>query len=88
MDSATPTSSPAQPREVTPQTRVGEIMTRNVLTAKPETAVVDIVRIMAKNKITGLPVVGFAGGQPLQRQTRRQQPTYSTEAIIRRAQSQ
>ena len=32
-------------------------MTRNVLTAKPETAVVDIVRIMARNKITGLPVV-------------------------------
>jgi CBS domain-containing protein len=57
MDSATPASSPAQPREVTPQTRVGEIMTRNVLTAKPETAVVDIVRIMARNKITGLPVV-------------------------------
>ena len=60
MDSATPASPPAEPREVTPQTRVGEIMTRNVLTAKPETAVVDIVRLMAKNKITGLPVVDDA----------------------------
>ena len=32
-------------------------MTRNVLTAKPETAVVDVVQLMARNKITGLPVV-------------------------------
>ena len=57
MENATSSPPPAQPGEVTPQTRVGEIMTRNVLTAKPETAVVDIVRMMAKNKITGLPVV-------------------------------
>ena len=49
--------SATEPREVTPQTKVGEIMTRNVLTAKPETPVVDIVRLMARNKITGLPVV-------------------------------
>ncbi|MFN2466351.1 MAG: HPP family protein [Candidatus Dormibacteria bacterium] len=49
--------SAASPREVTPQTRVGEIMTRNVLTATAETAVVDVVRLMAKNRITGLPVV-------------------------------
>jgi CBS domain-containing protein len=32
-------------------------MTRSVLTAKPETLVVDIVRLMSRNKITGLPVV-------------------------------
>ena len=51
----------ATPKEVTPQTRVGEIMTRNVLTAKPDTAVVDIVRLMARNKITGLPVVDAEG---------------------------
>ena len=57
MDSVTPASASAEPKEVTPQTRVGEIMTRNVLTAKPETPVVDIVRLMARNKITGLPVV-------------------------------
>jgi predicted transcriptional regulator len=48
-------------QQVTPQTRVEEIMTRNVLTARPETAVVDIVRLMAKNKITGLPVVDDDG---------------------------
>jgi CBS domain-containing protein len=42
---------------VTPETLVGEIMTRNVLTAKAEQAVVDIVQLMAKNRITGLPVV-------------------------------
>jgi CBS domain-containing protein len=57
MENATPASPPAQPSEVTPHTRVGEIMTRNVLTTEPETAVVDIVRMMAKNRITGLPVV-------------------------------
>lgn len=57
MENVTPTSPPAEPKEVTPQTRVGEIMTRDVLTAKPETLVVEIVRMMARNKITGLPVV-------------------------------
>ena len=55
MENANPTAT--EPREVTPQTKVGEIMTRSVLTAKPETLVVDIVRLMARNKITGLPVV-------------------------------
>ncbi|HEY8741137.1 MAG TPA: CBS domain-containing protein [Candidatus Dormibacteraeota bacterium] len=57
MENAPPATPSAQPREVTPQTKVGEIMTRNVLTTKAEAAVVDIVRLMAKNRITGLPVV-------------------------------
>jgi predicted transcriptional regulator len=57
MENTKPAGSTTEPKEFTPQTRVGEIMTRNVLTAKPETPVVDIVRLMAKNKITGLPVV-------------------------------
>ncbi|GAC1334283.1 MAG: CBS domain-containing protein [Candidatus Dormibacteria bacterium] len=56
METADPAPSP-QPREVTPQTRVGEIMTRSVVTTRPEALVVDIVRLMARNKITGLPVV-------------------------------
>ncbi len=42
---------------VTPETKVGEIMTRNVMTAKADQAVVEIVQLMAKNRITGLPVV-------------------------------
>ena len=41
----------------TPETRVGEIMTRDVLTARPDTPVVEIVQLMAKQHITGLPVV-------------------------------
>jgi CBS domain-containing protein len=41
----------------TPETMVGEIMTRNVLTAKPDTPVVEIVQLMSKQHITGLPVV-------------------------------
>jgi predicted transcriptional regulator len=48
------------PAQVTPETLVGEIMTRNVLTAKADQAVVDIVQLMAKNRITGLPVVDDA----------------------------
>src|SRR4030088_806245 len=57
MENPTPATPAAPPKEGTPQTQVGAIMTRNVLTAKAETPVVDIVRLMAKNKITGLPVV-------------------------------
>ena len=57
MENTTPAGPATQPAEVTPQTRVGEIMTRSVLTARAETAVVDIVRLIARNKITGLPVV-------------------------------
>ena len=56
MENVNP-APPALPKEVTPQTKVGEIMTRSVLTAKPDALVVDIVRLMARNKITGLPVV-------------------------------
>ncbi len=41
----------------TTETKVGEIMTKNVLTAKPDTPVVEIVQLMAKQHITGLPVV-------------------------------
>jgi CBS domain-containing protein len=41
----------------TPETKVGEIMTKNVLTAKPETPVVEIVQLMSRQHITGLPVV-------------------------------
>jgi CBS domain-containing protein len=44
-------------KEVTPETKVGEIMIRNVITARPETSVTDVVQILAKNRITGLPVV-------------------------------
>ena len=43
--------------QVTPETKVDEIMTRNVLTTKADQAVVDIVQLMAKSRITGLPVV-------------------------------
>ncbi|HEV3231509.1 MAG TPA: CBS domain-containing protein [Candidatus Dormibacteraeota bacterium] len=42
---------------VTPETLVGEIMTRNVLTARADTSVTDVVQIMARHKITGLPVI-------------------------------
>ena len=42
---------------VTPETLVGEIMTRNVITALATTSVTDVVRIMSKHHITGLPVV-------------------------------
>lgn len=45
------------PAEVTPETKVGEIMTRNVLTARPEQQVLEVVAVLAKNRITGLPVV-------------------------------
>jgi CBS domain-containing protein len=61
MENPTPATPAAPPKEVTPQTQVGAIMTRNVLTAKAETPVVDIVRLMAKNRITGLPVVDADG---------------------------
>jgi len=44
-------------KEVTPETRVGEIMIRNVITARPDTSVFDVVQILATNRITGLPVV-------------------------------
>jgi CBS domain-containing protein len=44
-------------KTVTPQTLVGEIMTRNVITARAETPVKDVVRLMSRHKITGLPVV-------------------------------
>jgi acetoin utilization protein AcuB len=37
--------------------RVGEIMTRNVLTATPDTFVEDAARLMVDNKVGGLPVV-------------------------------
>ena len=53
---AAATASDAQ-RQVTPETKVGEIMTRNVMTAKAGQLVVEIVQLMAKNRITGLPVV-------------------------------
>src|SRR5258708_16338338 len=42
---------------VTPETKVGEIMTRNVLTARPGQSVLEVVQLLAKNRITGLPVV-------------------------------
>jgi CBS domain-containing protein len=44
-------------QEVTPETRVGEIMTKNVLTARPEQSVLEVVQLLSKNRITGLPVV-------------------------------
>ena len=53
---AAATESDAQ-RRVTPETKVGEIMTRNVMTARADQLVVEIVQLMAKNRITGLPVV-------------------------------
>jgi CBS domain-containing protein len=52
-------AAPSAPA-VTPETRVGEIMTRNVLTARPETPVVEVVQLMAGHRITGLPVVDEA----------------------------
>jgi CBS domain-containing protein len=42
---------------VTPETLVGEIMTRNVLTARADTAVTDVVQTLSRHRITGLPVV-------------------------------
>jgi CBS domain-containing protein len=42
---------------VTPETLVGEIMTRNVITAQASTSVTDVVRLLSKHRITGLPVV-------------------------------
>jgi CBS domain-containing protein len=53
---ASPTSRSAAP-QVTPETKVGEIMTRSVLTARPDQSVLDVVQLLAKNRITGLPVV-------------------------------
>ncbi len=61
MENANPATPTTEPRQVTPQTMVGEIMTRNVLTANAETPVVDVVRLMAKHRITGLPVVDADG---------------------------
>jgi CBS domain-containing protein len=52
--SSTPRSASA---EVTPETKVGEIMTRNLLTARPDQSVLEVVQLLAKNRITGLPVV-------------------------------
>ncbi len=52
--SSTPRSAAA---EVTPETKVGEIMTRNLLTARPDQSVLEVVQLLAKNRITGLPVV-------------------------------
>src|ERR1700680_2466777 len=43
--------------QVTPETKVGEIMTRSVLTARPDQSVLEVVQLLAKNRITGLPVV-------------------------------
>ena len=48
--------APVQPVP-TPETMVGEIMTRSVMTAHPEQSVLEVVAILAKNRITGLPVV-------------------------------
>ena len=42
---------------VTPDTLVGTIMTRNVISARAETSVGDVVQLMANHRITGLPVV-------------------------------
>jgi CBS domain-containing protein len=47
-------------KTVTPETLVGEIMTRSVITARAETMVTDVVRLMSRHKITGLPVVDEA----------------------------
>ena len=43
--------------EVTPETKVGEIMTRNVITSRAETSVTDVVQMLSKYRFTGLPVV-------------------------------
>jgi CBS-domain-containing membrane protein len=42
---------------VTPETLVGEIMTRNVVTARAETPVTEVIQLLAKHRYTGLPVV-------------------------------
>jgi CBS domain-containing protein len=42
---------------VTTETRVGEIMTRDVITARADTRVTDVVQLMSRHHITGLPVV-------------------------------
>ncbi|MHB8509447.1 MAG: CBS domain-containing protein, partial [Candidatus Dormibacteria bacterium] len=42
---------------VTPDTLVGTIMTRNVITSRPETSVAEVVQLMARHRITGLPVI-------------------------------
>ncbi len=44
-------------KTVTPETRVGDIMTRNVITARAETSVTDVVQLLERHRITGLPVV-------------------------------
>lgn len=55
MENESAAAAPAP--AVTPETLVGQIMTKNVLTAKPETPVLEIVQILSKHHITGLPVV-------------------------------
>jgi CBS domain-containing protein len=55
-ETVAPASADADP-EVTPETKVGEIMTKNVLTARPDQLVLEVVQALAKNRITGLPVV-------------------------------
>lgn len=37
--------------------RVGEVMTRNPITISPDAAILDAARLMARHKISGLPVV-------------------------------
>ena len=55
MENESAAAAPAS--AVTPETLVSEIMTRNVITARPDTSVVEIVQLLAKSRITGLPVV-------------------------------
>ena len=58
MEKESETSAvPAKVGEVTTETRVGEIMTRDVITARADTKVTDVVQMMARHRITGLPVV-------------------------------
>ncbi len=46
---------------VTPETKVGEIMTRSVITVHPETSVTEVIQLLSRHRITGLPVVDEAG---------------------------
>lgn len=43
------------------QLKVEQVMTREVVTVKPETSILDAARLMLEKKISGMPVVGVHG---------------------------
>jgi len=57
MEQESKTEAATAKPAVTAETRVGEIMTKNVITARAASGVTDVIQLMSRHHITGLPVV-------------------------------